>query len=115
MTECETCGSIDMDETTWMNKDSEKVPIDRCNFCGHCNGLSTKKGGPHKYLNYQQVHTWVRKYKHKPEVCEICGKDGRLELSNITGKLVKDVHNFQYIHASCHKNYDIKNKIKHEI
>ncbi len=70
---------------------------------------------------YGKIHSWVGKRKPKPKNCEICGlpefynnKLGKLELSNKTGKLIKDVDNFQYVHASCHRKYDRENKIIHE-
>ena len=63
---------------------------------------------------YSAIHYWVQRYKPKPEACEICGKDGRLELSNKTGKLIRDINNFQYVHKSCHIKYDIENEIKHQ-
>ncbi|KKL23948.1 hypothetical protein LCGC14_2420250, partial [marine sediment metagenome] len=49
-----------------------------------------------------------------PKLCEICGKQGKLELSNITGKLIRDVNNFQWVHRSCHRKYDFNNKIIHK-
>lgn len=63
---------------------------------------------------YQAIHNWIKKNKPKPENCEICGKPGKLELSNKTGKLIRDIDNFQWIHCSCHKNYDINNNLFHE-
>jgi len=77
---------------------------------------SNEKHGGWKGNNvgYVGLHEWIRKNKPKPELCEICGKPGRLELSNITGKLLREVDNFQYVHKSCHKKYDKFNNIKHE-
>ena len=61
------------------------------------------------------LHVWIKKRKPKSEVCEICGKkedkNGRmkLELSNITGEYKRDINDFQWVHHSCHVNYDIEN------
>lgn len=70
---------------------------------------------------YHPKHVWLRKNKPKPEVCDICGLPeyyndnlGKLRLSNKTGKLIRDINNFQWVHESCHKWYDKENKIIHE-
>lgn len=60
---------------------------------------------------YNAIHTWIAKIKPKPEVCELCGLPGKLELSNITGKLIRDINNFQYVHHRCHFKYDYKNRL----
>ena len=63
------------------------------------------------------LHEWIRKNKPMSETCEICGKPenyenlGKLELSNITGKFIKDINNFQWAHRSCHKHYNVNNEI----
>lgn len=71
--------------------------------------------------NYSAIHYWNNKHFTKPEFCEICGlseyydkKHGKFEWSNKTGKLIRDRSNWQYVHRSCHKKYDYKNKIIHE-
>ena len=56
------------------------------------------------------IHNWIRKNKPKPLNCEICGLSGKLELSNKTGKLIRDVDNFQWVHHKCHFRYDHENK-----
>lgn len=70
---------------------------------------------------YTSIHDWIRNNKSKPELCELCGlpefynsKLGRLELSNKTGKLIRDINNFQYVHHSCHFKFDKDNDILHE-
>ena len=63
--------------------------------------------------SYVAIHTWVRLRKKIPKVCEICKKPGKLELSNKTGKLIRDIDNFQYVHCSCHRHYDMDNNIIH--
>ena len=70
---------------------------------------------------YTNLHTWINRYFLKLRLCEICNlpkyydeRHGKLEWSNKTGKLIKDRNNWQYIHRSCHKIYDYKNKIIHK-
>lgn len=75
------------------------------------------RGGSSKY---KIIHRNIRKRKIETGICNICKKPefynglGKLELSNITGKLIDNVDNFQWAHHKCHKNWDIKNKIFHE-
>ena len=72
---------------------------------------------------YDAIHNNIRKNKPKPKDCEDCGKPenydikngyGKLELSNSTGKLIRDINNFRWVHQSCHIKYDKENKIIHE-
>ena len=43
----------------------------------------------------------------KNVICEICGKPGKLELSNIKDHVyTDDPDDYQYIHKSCHSKYD---------
>lgn len=70
---------------------------------------------------YTTIHVWIRNHKPNPKICDICGlpeyyneKLGKLELSNKTGKLIRDINNFQWAHHSCHFWYDKENKIVHE-
>lgn len=73
-----------------------------------------------KSIGYVSLHQWITKNKPKTRICEICGlpenhkKLGLLQLSNKTGKLIKDINNFQWVHPFCHRRYDTENKIKHE-
>ena len=71
-------------------------------------------------LGYFSLHKWVKDNKPKTKNCEICGlpenneKLGLLQLSNKTGKLIKDINNFQWSHNICHRKYDKENEIDHE-
>jgi len=65
-------------------------------------------------IKYMGLHRWIALNKSKPDKCEICGESGKLELSNKTGKLIRDIDNFQWVHCSCHRKYDIENNIEHE-
>jgi len=37
MKKCDMCGSTDMYEAFYMDKNHKKLPILRCNNCGNCN------------------------------------------------------------------------------
>ena len=120
MPECEMCGSTNMYEAFKMDENYKKVAVDRCNFCGNCNSPKKEERKTPNHNFYNSVHVWVRKHKPYPNECELCGevftKYGSvdLELSNITGKLIKKVDNFQYVHNLCHQKYDKENDIKHD-
>jgi len=67
-------------------------------------------------LEYDRLHRWINRYFIKPDFCEICGKlaFGKMEISNKSGKLIRDINNFQWAHQGCHRKYDNKNGIIHE-
>lgn len=63
-------------------------------------------------VSYTNLHIWIRKYKPKPENCENCGKkEEYLEASNISGEYKRDINDFEYLCASCHKIKHIKGVI----
>ena len=66
-------------------------------------------------VSYNGLHTWLRRHKPKPEVCEICGKEGKLELSCKDHKYGRDFNNYQYIHRDCHVKYDKENGLKRRL
>ena len=62
------------------------------------------------------IHRWVEKNFVAPTKCEICeGKSlapsGRLEWSNKDHKYSKKREDWQRVCYSCHRNYDVKNKL----
>lgn len=71
-------------------------------------------------VGYKALHKWIKKEKPKPKLCELCGEPeyyksfGKFQLSNKTGKLIRDTNNFQWVHQVCHSKYDGFNGIIHE-
>jgi len=61
------------------------------------------KGDKAKYF---AKHFYMRKYKTKPDRCEICGEKKKLELSSKDHKYTRNVDEYQYICKSCHVKYD---------
>lgn len=58
-------------------------------------------------VSYTNLHTWVRRHKPKPEVCERCGKkQDYLEASNISGEYKRDINDYEYLCVKCHKAKD---------
>ena len=62
-------------------------------------------------VSYNGIHWWVRKNKLKPEVCEICHKSGKLELSNKTHTISRNLEDWQWIHHKCHYQYDLEHNL----
>jgi len=55
---------------------------------------------------YTAIHIWLRNHNQQPEVCEICRKPGKLELSCIDHTYIRDIENYQWVCRSCHTKYD---------
>jgi len=72
-------------------------------------------------VKYGGLHYRMTINKPKPQRCEICNdiKDfygkTELELSNISGEYKDDINDFQWAHRSCHRKYDLENKISRTI
>ena len=54
------------------------------------------------------IHEWIKKNKQKPEICEECGVDSKLELSSKTHEYKRDINEFRWLCRSCHEKYDFK-------
>ena len=58
-------------------------------------------------VSYASLHTWVRKYKTKPNKCEDCKNPQEyLELANISGEYKRDINDYKYLCVRCHKIMD---------
>lgn len=63
-------------------------------------------------VKYASLHLWVQRHKPKPAACVSCGKlTEHLELSNISGRYLRDINDYKYECRSCHMKKDgrIKN------
>lgn len=52
------------------------------------------------------LHCWVRRHKPKPDVCPRCKKKRYLQTSNISGRYLRDLNDWQYLCNECHKEFD---------
>jgi len=59
-------------------------------------------------ISLSGIHNWIRLRKIKPDKCELCNKEKRLELSNKDHKYSRNVEDYQYTCRSCHRKWDIK-------
>jgi len=59
---------------------------------------------------YSAIHIWVKSRKKRPEMCEECGKKKNysLHLSNVDHKYSRNIEDYRYLCASCHKLYDLE-------
>ena len=90
----------------------------RCSLLGHKHSEETKekmcwynrKGfkfrkSNHKSdieIGYRALHQWIKRRKPQPITCEKCGIINKpLELSNISGKYLRDVNDFEWACRSC--------------
>lgn len=55
---------------------------------------------------YVAIHDWIKRWKPKPEVCEICGEKKKLELSSKTHEYSRDLEEYRWLCRSCHMKYD---------
>jgi hypothetical protein len=55
---------------------------------------------------YSALHQWVKSHLVKPRLCQKCGEEKPLDLSNISGKYRRDLSDWQWLCRSCHIKYD---------
>ena len=62
---------------------------------------------------YMALHGWVRKNLLISKVCKFCNGDYNIELSNISGQYKRELGDWQWLCAKCHRAYDKgRNSIK---
>ena len=54
------------------------------------------------YVGYSGLHTWVKRHKPKPVLCEECKTNSPYELANISKKYKRDINDFKWLCRSCH-------------
>lgn len=57
-------------------------------------------------VGYDCLHGWVKRHKPKPEFCECCGVNPPYDLSNISGKYLRDVDDYEWLCRKCHMLID---------
>ena len=74
-------------------------------------GIPSPKGKDHPNwkgdkASYSAIHKWVARNKPKPKYCSKCGKKGRLELANISGKYKREINDYKWLCIKCHRDMD---------
>jgi hypothetical protein len=74
-----------------------------------------KTHGPRGELHWQwagdtvgkvSLHIWIRRYKPKSEVCEMCHQKKPLDAANISGEYRRDINDFIWLCRACHSRFD---------
>ena len=63
-------------------------------------------------VGYKGVHIWVRKWKGKPKLCEVCGLDDSKRIyhwANIDHTYKRVLEDYISMCVSCHRKFDMKN------
>ena len=61
---------------------------------------------------YNAIHKWVREHKSKPLLCEECGLEKKLELSNKDHEYQRNLEDYRWLCDKCHYDYDIENGLR---
>jgi len=94
------------------------IDMNKCKDCGikigkkseRCYSCS-KKGSRNpqwvgSLVGYNALHAWVRRNKQKVNVCENCNKKKSYDLSNISGKYLRDLSDWKWVCRTCHMEGD---------
>lgn len=108
--ECLVCGSTFGTCITEVKKGGGKFCSRKCwykwfkeenvyNYKGEDSGYSAK-------------HYWIQKKLGKPNYCEHCKRTDqkRYHWSNISGKYLRDISDWQRLCVKCHSKYDLENR-----
>ena len=52
------------------------------------------------------LHAWIKRYKPKPKLCEMCKKELPYDLANISGEYKRDINDFKWVCRKCHMKED---------
>lgn len=53
-------------------------------------------------VQYAGLHSWIKRHKPKPNICEDCKKNKPYDLANISGKYLRDIADYKWICRRCH-------------
>ena len=118
-------GKIIMNETKVCSKCKKEYPLNedffprdsrvKSGFRATCKTCHNGYNQRYKkiYLNnhrqeiydYNNIHHWIQRRKPKPDRCPMCDnffKPEELQLSNLSGKYLKDVRDFIFLCPACH-------------
>jgi len=73
--------------------------------------ISSRTGNNHPMwkgdkVKYKPLHAWVRRHLPKPDLCVICKITEPNEVSNISGKYLRDLNDYRWLCWSCHRKMD---------
>ena len=53
-------------------------------------------------VSYRVLHKWVHRHSSIPKVCFTCKRQVKLEASNISGKYLRDLTDWEWLCRKCH-------------
>lgn len=53
-------------------------------------------------VGYAALHSWVRRNKPKPDLCEACNKNSPYDLANISGEYKRELLDWEWLCRKCH-------------
>lgn len=59
-------------------------------------------------LEYNRIHKWIARHYIKTGRCQICTQLTYTEMSNKTGKYLRDLRDWQEVCRRCHYKYDVE-------
>ena len=107
--ECRKCNKI-ISTITVANIKQRTTGL--CFKCSHQGEYNPNWGGDK--VGYHGIHSWVKRHKPKPFVCEICKQKEPFDMANVSGKYKRDINDFQWLCRSCHMKLDKRLEKLHE-
>jgi hypothetical protein len=62
-------------------------------------------------VKYRALHAWVRKHKPSSLFCEHCNEKKNCDVSNISGKYLRDINDYKWLCKKCHSLYDKSKRV----
>ena len=60
-------------------------------------------------VKYKALHSWIKRNKKKPTLCEWCDKKKTKDLASKNHLYKRDISEWVWVCRSCHMKYDYKN------
>lgn len=57
-------------------------------------------------VGYGSIHDYIRYHLPKPDRCQICGENKKLDLANISQEYKRDLSDWEWICRKCHMQKD---------
>ena len=59
-----------------------------------------------KDVKYGSLHDYIKYHKTKPDLCERCGEEKRLDLANKSGDYLRELNDWEWLCRKCHMTSD---------
>ena len=88
---------------------NQKGKIQSNKFKKHLSRIRKNEKNPNWYgekVGYNGIHSWVKRHKPKPKLCENCKRVPPYDLANISGEYKRDINDFKWTCRKCHMEED---------